>query len=124
MKKKIQTPSAPQPIGPYSQAIIAGPFLYVSGQIGMDLAGNMKNETLAMETHQVLANIESILKEAIYDFSNVVKTSIFLMDMNDFQEVNSIYATYFTEPFPARETIQVSRLPKDARLEISIVAYK
>jgi 2-iminobutanoate/2-iminopropanoate deaminase len=132
MKTIIETKNAPSPIGPYSQAVLTGNTLYVSGQIAIDPAmGNVDTADREKETHQVMKNIGAILKEAGMDHSNIVKTSIFLKDMNDFATVNAIYATYFKSDlpagqagFPARETVQVSRLPKDVNVEISVIAVK
>jgi 2-iminobutanoate/2-iminopropanoate deaminase len=120
----IQTPHAPAPIGPYNQAIQAGNTLYVSGQVALDGAGKMLNESLDTEVHQVMQNLQAILLQAGMSFADVVKCSIFLQDFNDFARVNELYGSYFTANFPARETVQVSRLPKDARLEIACIAVK
>ncbi len=124
MNTIINTPNAPAPIGPYNQAVLAGNTLYVSGQVALDEAGKMLNETLETEAHQVMRNLQAILAEAGMGFGNVVKCAIFLQDFNDFARVNELYGSYFEGNFPARETIQVSRLPKDARLEISCIAVK
>ena len=124
-KKIIHSPSAPEPIGPYSQAILAGDTLYVSGQICIDSqTGRLTNEDVANETHQVMKNLENILHEAGFAFKDVVKCTIFLKNMDDFSTVNSIYGQYFTHTHPARETVQVSRLPKDVSVEISCIAVK
>jgi 2-iminobutanoate/2-iminopropanoate deaminase len=124
-KTIITTNSAPAPIGPYNQAILANNTLYISGQVCIDPAsGNLKNKDLQEETHQVMQNIKSILHEAAMSFSNVVKTTIFLTDMNRFSEVNEIYGKYFDGDFPARETVQVSALPKFVNVEISMIAVK
>ncbi|HEX6333642.1 MAG TPA: RidA family protein [Flavisolibacter sp.] len=124
-KKVINTKNAPAPIGPYNQAVFAGNTLYISGQICIDPAtGSLKNRDIQEETHQVMQNLKSILQEAEMSFGNVVKTTIFLMDMNTFSEVNEIYGKYFTEDFPARETVQVSALPKFVNVEISMIAVK
>lgn len=121
----LYTDSAPEAIGPYSQARWASNLLYSSGQIALDpKTGEMHNESIESETHQVMKNIEQILTEAKLNWTNLVKASIFLSDMNDFDTVNSIYSSYLSEPYPARETIQVARLPKDARIEISFIAEK
>ncbi len=123
MKTIINTPNAPAPIGPYSQAVKAGNLLFVSGQIAIDPAsGELTNTDIDSETRQVMKNISAILKEAGMNFSSIVKTSIFLKDMNDFAKVNTIYGEYFSENPPARETVQVSRLPKDVNVEISVIA--
>lgn len=124
-KKIINTTNAPAPIGPYSQAVFAGDTLYISGQICIDPATNqLKNKDLQEETHQVMGNLEAILQEAGMSFLNVVKTNIFLTDMNRFSEVNEIYGKYFDTEFPARETVQVSALPKFVNVEISMIAVK
>lgn len=123
MKKIINTPDAPSPIGPYSQAVITGNTLYVSGQIAIDpktnqlVIGDIKTEAI-----QVMNNIKAILNAAGAEFKNVVKSTIFLKDMNDFAVVNEVYGKFFTADFPARETIQVVGLPKNVNVEISVVA--
>ncbi|MCT4623037.1 MAG: RidA family protein [Schleiferiaceae bacterium] len=125
MKKIIETPNAPAPIGPYSQAVLAGNTLYVSGQIAINPKnGELKNYNLEIETRQVMANLEAVLSAADMHWKNVVKCSIFLKSMNDFTEVNSIYAEVFKSDPPARETVEVSQLPKDVRVEISCIAIK
>lgn len=119
----INTSSAPAPIGPYNQAIQSGSFLFISGQICIDPAtGQLKNKDLQEETHQVMHNLKAILQEAGLSFSNVVKTTIFLTDMNRFAEVNEVYGKYFDGDFPARETVAVSALPKFVNVEISMIA--
>jgi 2-iminobutanoate/2-iminopropanoate deaminase len=124
-KKVITTKSAPAPIGPYNQAILSNDTLYISGQVCIDPAtGNLKNKDLQEETHQVMQNLKSILQEAGMSFHNVVKTTIFLTDMNRFGEVNEIYGKYFDGDFPARETVEVSALPKFVNVEISMIAAK
>ena len=124
-KKIINTSNAPAPIGPYSQAILANNILYISGQVCIDPAtGNLKNKDLQEETHQVMHNLKAILQEAQMNFNNVVKTTIFLTDMNRFSEVNEIYGKYFEGDFPARETVQVSALPKFVNVEISMIAVR
>lgn len=123
MKKVIITKNAPAPIGPYNQAILAGNTLYISGQVAINPAnGEMIQTTIEEETHRVMQNLKAILTEAQMSFDNVVKTCIFLSDMNNFSRMNEIYGSYFTKDFPARETVQVSRLPKDANVEISMIA--
>ena len=123
MKKIITSKNAPAPIGPYNQAVQAGNTLYVSGQIPLDpISGEMKNADIEMETHQVMKNLEAILKEAGADFTNVVKCSIFVKDLSNFAVINKIYGTYFTVNAPARETVEVARLPKEAKVEISCIA--
>lgn len=125
MKKIINTNNAPAPIGPYSQAIVVNGFLFASGQVAINPETNELNDaTIADETHQVMRNIKALLLEADYVFDDIVKTSIFLSDMSLFEEVNEIYGSYFTETFPARETVAVKTLPKNVNVEISITAYK
>ncbi|MGZ3853315.1 MAG: RidA family protein [Flavisolibacter sp.] len=124
-KTVITTKSAPAPIGPYNQAILVNNTLFISGQVCIDPAtNNLKNKDLQEETHQVMQNLKSILHEAGMSFNNVVKTTIFLTDMNRFSEVNEIYGKYFEGDFPARETVQVSALPKFVNVEISMIAVK
>ncbi len=125
MKKIIYTKNAPSPIGPYSQAVLIGNTLYASGQIAINPEnGNLEIENREQETKRVMQNIGAVLQEAGMDYSNIIKTSIFLKDMNDFAQVNEVYATYFTNDFPARETVQVARLPKDVNVEISVIAVR
>ncbi len=125
MNKIINTPNAPEPIGPYSQAVIAGGFLFMSGQVAINPAtGELTQSTLAEETHQVMRNIKAVLLEAGYGFEDVVKTTIFLSDMSLFAEVNELYGSYFESQFPARETVAVKGLPKGVNVEISMTAYK
>ena len=124
-KTVITTNSAPAPIGPYNQGILVKDTLYISGQVCIDPASNnLKNKDLQEETHQVMQNLKSILLQAGMSFNNVVKTTIFLTDMNRFSEVNEIYGKYFEGDFPARETVQVSALPKFVNVEISMIAVK
>ena len=125
MKKIINTPLAPPPIGPYSQAVLVNDTLYVSGQVAFEPStGKLITINIIKETNQVMNNLLNILKEAGMDFTNVVKVSIFLIDMNNFGTVNEVYGSYFKDNFPARETIQVSRLPLDVNVEISLVAER
>ena len=125
MKKIIETPHAPAPIGPYSQAVQVGETLYVSGQIAIDpVNGTMNMDTLETETHQVMKNLGAILETVGMSYANIVKTSIFLSDMGDFSRVNAVYGSYFTSQFPARETVQVAGLPKGVNVEISVIAVK
>jgi 2-iminobutanoate/2-iminopropanoate deaminase len=125
MKKVIRTEKAPAPIGPYSQAVMAGNTLYVSGQIAINPAnGQLEIVNVIRETNQVMENIGAILKEAGYEYSDIVKTTIFLTDMNNFQAVNEVYGSYFSKDFPARETVEVSVLPKNVNVEISVIAVK
>ncbi len=122
-KKVIYSPNAPEPIGPYSQAVQSGNMLFVSGQIAIERSsGKMITDEIQAETKQVMANLQQILKASGMDFSNVVKCSIFLKDMNNFPKVNEVYGQYFSEQPPARETVEVSRLPKDVNVEISCIA--
>ena len=125
MKKIIKTNEAPEPIGPYNQAIEAGEFIFLSGQIGIDVdTGELINENIQAETNQVMLNIESVLKASNRNFDNVVKSTIFLKNLNDFSIVNEVYSQYFKNKIsPARETVEVARLPKDANVEISVIAY-
>jgi 2-iminobutanoate/2-iminopropanoate deaminase len=124
-KTVIQTSQAPAPIGPYNQAIQSGNLLFISGQICIDPAtGELKNKDLQEETHQVMHNLKAILQAAGLHFSHVVKTTIFLTDMHRFTEVNEVYGKYFERDFPARETVQVSALPKFVNVEISMIAIK
>ena len=123
MKKSIETRNAPAPIGPYSQGVVAGNMLFISGQICIvPETGELMMADIRNETVQVMKNLEAILKEAGSGFEKVVKTSIFLKRMSDFTEVNEVYGTFFTSSFPARETVQVSMLPKDVNVEISMIA--
>lgn len=125
MKEIINTKEAPQPIGPYNQAVAAGGFLFVSGQIALDAAtGNLITDNITTETHTVLKNLKAILTEAGLTFDHIVKTTIFLSDMNNFSLVNEIYGSYFSKDFPARETVEVSVLPKNVNVEISAIAIK
>lgn len=122
-KKIINTSDAPAPIGPYNQAVQAGNLLFISGQIALDPKdGTLYKGDIAEETRKVMNNLRAILTGAGMSFSNVVKTTIFLMDMGQFTAVNEVYAAYFTENFPARETVQVSGLPKGVNVEISMIA--
>lgn len=119
----INTKQAPAPIGPYNQAILSGGLLFISGQICIDPAtGQLKNKDLQEETHQVMHNLKAILQEAGLNFSNVVKTTIFLTDMHRFTDVNEVYGKYFDSDFPARETVAVLALPKFVNVEISMIA--
>ncbi|MGO3708213.1 MAG: Rid family detoxifying hydrolase [Mesonia hippocampi] len=124
MKKVISTSNAPAPIGPYNQAILAGNTLYVSGQIAIDPSNNkMVNSTLEAETTQVLENLKAVLEAANMSLANVVKTSIFISDMHNFDRINKVYATYFdNDDAPARETVEVANLPKFVNVEISAIA--
>ena len=133
MKKQIiNTSNAPAPIGPYNQAVKLGnpggpgqTMLFISGQVCIDpSSGELKNKDLQEETHQVMHNLKAILHQAGMDFSQVVKTTIYLTDMNRFAEVNEVYGKYFSGNFPARETVQVSALPKFVNVEISMIAVR
>ena len=124
MKTKIFTPNAPAAIGPYSQAILSNETLYCSGQIALDKDGNLKNSNIQDETVQIFKNINAILNEVNMTFENIVKSTIFLKNMDDFSTVNSIYEKYFKSSPPARETVEVSRLPKNVNIEISVIAVK
>lgn len=125
MKSIIYTEAAPAPIGPYSQAVQAGNMLFISGQIPIDPATNQLIQGgIGDEARQVMKNLEALLLAAGFSFENVVKTSIFLSDMNHFAEVNEIYGSYFRSDFPARETVAVLGLPKNVNVEISLVAVK
>ena len=125
MKKVVETSSAPAPIGPYSQAILAGNTLYVSGQIPINpVDGELRMADIRQETQQVMANIEAILNKEGMHFKDVVKCSIFLSDMGLFAEVNEIYGRHFNTDPPARETVEVSGLPKNVNVEISCIAVK
>jgi 2-iminobutanoate/2-iminopropanoate deaminase len=131
-KKIITTSHAPAPIGPYNQAVLQDhlgkpgqAMLFISGQICIDPAtGDLKKKDIQEETHQVMHNLKAILQEAGMDFSNVVKTTIFITDMNQFGAVNEVYGKYFDSDFPARETVQVSALPKFVNVEISMIALR
>ena len=124
-KKIINTPNAPSPIGPYNQAILSGDLLFISGQVAINPAtGNIETTDVIGETHQVMHNLKSILSEARMDFSHIVKTTIFLSDMSLFATVNEVYGKYFNGDFPARETVAVKGLPKNANVEISMIASK
>ncbi len=121
----IRTNKAPEPIGPYNQAVLAGDTLYISGQICIDPAsGELKNKNLHEETHQVMQNLKTLLLEANMGFNHVVKTTIFITDMNRFKEINDVYGSYFDGDFPARETVQVAALPRFVNVEISMIAVK
>jgi len=125
MNRIINTRNAPAPIGPYSQAVIANGFLFLSGQVAINPENGLVIQTsIAEETHQVMRNIKAVLLEAEYGFEDIVKTTIFLSDMGLFAEVNDIYGAYFESNFPARETVAVKGLPKGVNVEISVTAYK
>ena len=126
MKKIIKTKNAPAPVGPYNQAVLKGNTLYTSGQIAINPAtGNIVNENIEVETKQVLENMKAVLTEAKMTFNNVVKTTIFVKNMNDFAKINAVYATYFNaDTAPARETVEVGNLPLFVNVEISMIAIK
>jgi 2-iminobutanoate/2-iminopropanoate deaminase len=124
-KKIIRTDNAPAPIGPYNQATQFGNMLFISGQIALDpKTGTLVQDSIQAETNLVMSNLEAILKEAGMDFSNVLKSTIFLMDMGQFAQVNEVYGSFFASNAPARETVQVSGLPKGVNVEISMIAGK
>lgn len=124
-KKIIYTQSAPDPIGPYSQAVFVNGMLFVSGQIALDpFSGTLILDNIEKETNQVMENIQAILDAAEMDFSNVVKSSIFLSDMGNFPRVNEVYGKYFGENPPARETVEVAKLPRNVNVEISVIAVR
>ena len=125
MKKIIQTPNAPAPIGPYNQAVLAGNTLYVSGQIALDPAtGELLKGSIEEETHLVMQNLQAVLAAAGADFSQVVKSTIFVNDMGQFSRINEVYGSYFdADTAPARETVEVANLPKYVNVEISVIAY-
>jgi 2-iminobutanoate/2-iminopropanoate deaminase len=121
----IHSTNAPAPIGPYSQAILAHGVLYVSGQVALDpQSGSLVGTDIESETHQVMRNLQAILQQAGFGFADVVKCTIFVKDLNNFNRINSVYGSYFNQQAPARETVEVSRLPKDVNVEISCIAVK
>jgi len=126
MKKIITTTKAPSPIGPYNQAILSGNTLYISGQIALHPeTGELVLNNIKTETNQVMKNIKAVLEAANMSFANVVKSSIFISDMNNFSVINDVYGSYFDDAnAPARETVQVARLPKNVNVEISMIAVK
>ncbi|GGK56542.1 MULTISPECIES: Rid family detoxifying hydrolase [Flavobacteriaceae] len=126
MKKIINTPNAPAPIGPYNQAILTGNTLYTSGQIALNpVTGELVLDSIQNETKQVMENMKAVLEAADMTFENVVKTSIFISNMNDFTEINAVYGSYFNATTaPARETVEVANLPKFVNVEISMIAIK
>lgn len=124
-KTIIQTKNAPDPIGPYSQAVMANGFLFISGQVALKPGtSEIANADIIEETHQVMQNLKAILAEAGLDLANVVKTTIFLSDMSLFGQVNEVYGKYFNGDFPARETVAVKGLPRNVNVEISMIAAK
>lgn len=124
-KKAVEVPDAPKAIGPYSHAIIADDFIFLAGKIGTDpKTEKLVEGGIEAETEQTLKNIGAVLKASGSDFDQVVKATVFLADMNDFAKMNEIYGRYFKAPYPARSTVQVARLPRDAKIEIEVVALK
>ncbi len=124
-KKIITSANAPTPIGPYSHSVLAGNTLYISGQVAKDAAtGEMIQTDIKAETAKVMQNLKAILLAAKMDFSNVVKATIYCTNLGDFADINEVYGTFFTTDFPARETVQVVKLPLNANVEISVVAVK
>lgn len=121
-QKRVQTDHAPQAIGPYSQAIVAGGMVFCSGQIPLTPAGELVAGDVEAQTHQVMKNLGSVLEAAGSSFAKVVQTTCYLADMNDFPVFNKVYAEYVQEPFPARATVQVARLPRDVKVEVACIA--
>ena len=125
MTKVISTPNAPSAIGPYSQAVVAGDFVYVSGQLPIDPAtGEFAGNDIVSQTTQSLANVKSILEAEGLTMANVVKTTVLLQNISEFADMNKVYGEFFAEPFPARAAFEVAKLPKAALVEIEVVAYK
>jgi 2-iminobutanoate/2-iminopropanoate deaminase len=124
MKRAFRTEQAPNPVGPYSQVVQSGELLFLAGQVALTPSGAMNDGDINAQTRQVLNNLKAVLEAAGCTMDQVVKTTIFLADLGDFETVNKIYAEYFKEPFPARTTVQVSKLPKGARLEIDAIASR
>lgn len=124
MKKEIKTLNAPQAIGPYSQAISAGNFIFTAGQIYLTQEGNLIEGSIEDKVHQVMKNLDAILRASGVTFADVVKTTIYITDGSMFSRINTIYASYMKEPYPARETVIVKDLPKSAEIEISMIAVK
>jgi 2-iminobutanoate/2-iminopropanoate deaminase len=122
MKTAVSSPDAPKAVGPYSQAIRAGGLLFIAGQIPLDPAGQMIEGDVEIQARRVLDNVGAILKAAGLSFSDVVRTTVYLADLNDMPAMNHVYETYFSEPYPARATVQVARLPRDVRIEIEATA--
>ena len=125
MRKAITTSHAPQAIGPYSQAVSCGDYIFCSGQIPVDpKTGEIVSEDIVKQTHQVMQNIQAVLNEAGANFDHVVKSTIYLQDLQNFSKVNEVYAEYLTPPYPARATVEVAALPKGAGVEIEVMAHK
>ena len=122
MNTAVSSPDAPKAVGPYSQAVRAGDLLFVAGQIPLDPSGTIVEGDVAVQARRVLDNIGAILKAAGLSFAHIVRTTVYLADMNDLAAMNQIYGTYFSEPYPARATVQVARLPRDVRIEIDAIA--
>ncbi len=124
MKKKIETTKAPKAVGPYSQALTVDNLVFTSGQIHLTPEGKLLEGTIEEKTHQVMKNLKAVLEEAGVTFADVVKTTIYIIDMDDYIKLNEIYGSYMSDPFPARETVSVKALPLGATLEISMIAVK
>lgn len=124
MKQKVETSKAPKAAGPYSQAIIEGNLVFTSGQIHLTPEGKLLEGTIEEQTHQVMKNLQAVLEAAGVSFKEVVKTTIYVTDMGVYGKINEVYGSYLSEPFPARETVQVAALPLGAKVEISLVAVK
>lgn len=124
MKTKVETPNAPKATGPFSQAIIEGNFIFTSGQIYLTTEGKLLEGTIEEQAHQVMKNLKAVIEAASASFKDVVKTTIYVTDISVYGKINEVYGTYFSEPFPARETVCVQALPLGARLEISMIATK
>nr|WP_307992985.1 RidA family protein [uncultured Niameybacter sp.] len=122
-KRIVATDKAPKAIGPYSQAVVVGEMVYTSGQLGLDPVTMELKDSVEEQAHQACKNLIAVLEEAGSSMDNVIKTTVFLADINDFAAVNEVYAQYFTEPFPARSAVQVGNLPKLAKVEIEVIAY-
>lgn len=123
MKKSFVTDKAPQPVGPYSQVVAAGDFLFLAGQIPLTPQGTMHQGDVEEQTRQVLNNLKAVLEQAGVTMNHVVKTTIFLANLSDFERVNRVYAEYFEQPFPARSTVEASKLPRGAAVEIDAIAH-
>lgn len=124
MKKIIYSPNAPEPIGPYSQAVEIGNLIFTSGQIALDINGAIISHDIKQQTKKVISNLKSILEDNGASLDNVVKTTVFLKDMDDFKLMNEAYAEFFGKSAPARSTVQVAKLPKDVKVAIEVIAYK
>lgn len=124
MKKEIATDNAPKAIGPYSQGILWNDLIFASGQIPVNPANGEIPAGIKEQTKQVLENVSAILKSSGSSIENVIKTTVFIKNMNEFADMNAVYETYFTKPFPARSTVEVARLPKDVLVEIEVIAHK